>query len=218
MATGSGEWVGERLGNGALTKSQRVDKWEDSENGHTTGGPGGDIEMEPVDAGLLGRDAAIGRRRRVQLAWDGSAPGEVQSRMVVLGDQNNDLPGGHRMGKRDWGGLAQAVAEASQEDGLTRAAGSNDGFGEDDNPILVDSQPLHGDRSVHQESVLHVRGSTRGKERSCPGGTRGGKWVGVGKTRKISSNLAGQVMHGKRGRGCRHGGVKAGNRISSSRM
>jgi hypothetical protein len=208
VATGSGEWFGKRLGDRALTESQRADKGEDSKNGDTAGGPGGNVEVEPVNAGLLGRCAAVGRWRRVQLAGDGSATWEVQSRMVVLGDQGNNLSGDHRMGKGHWSSLAQAVAKASQEDGRARAAGGDNRLGEHNNPTLVNSQPLDGDRSVHQEGVFHMRGSARGEERGCPGSTRDGKLVCVGKTREISGNLASQVMHGKGGRRCRHDGGK----------
>jgi hypothetical protein len=76
----SREWISEKLDNGALTKSQRADNGKDSEDG--------DIEVEPVNAGLLGRSAAVSSRRRVQLAWDGSTTWESESRVVVLGNQN----------------------------------------------------------------------------------------------------------------------------------
>jgi hypothetical protein len=83
------------------------------------------------------------------------------------------------MGKGHWSSLAQTVAKASQEDGRAPAAGSDNRLGEHNNPTLVNSQPLDGDRSVHQEGVFHVRESARSEERGCPGSTQDGKLVCV---------------------------------------
>ncbi len=186
--TGAGRMVAslrERLREGlddrVLAESQREDHRQHTEDGYLARGSGA-VEMETVDTGLNVRVGTVRINRGVERTRDKVTPGEAQGEAIVMGDEDDDAPGGNIVGKGDGGGVGKGVTEAGQENRVAVCISSNEGTGDHYHLLAGDNQPLDSGGSIEEQSGLHMVRGTGAEELGSLGGRRWGKGIGMGES------------------------------------
>jgi hypothetical protein len=143
VGASNGERLKNRLDGRNLSKGEREEERNDTESRGITQ-TARSIEMEPIDACLLGGRGSITKRRGLELTRNRSTARETESSVVGRSNKRQNLAGENIVREQNRDNLSKAIAETGEEDGSAVDIRRDNGAGDDHDLIPMDEQPLKG--------------------------------------------------------------------------